>query len=43
MWMKFADYVTHGACRFLVFGSRAKAEFAHRINDTALYRFQAVT
>ena len=40
--MKFADHITHGACRFLVLGSGRQTQLAHRINDAPLHRFEAV-
>ena len=41
--MEFTNHVTHGAGRFLVLRGCAQAEFAHRVYDSALYRFQAIS
>ena len=38
----FAEHVADGARRFLVLGRCPQAEFAHRINDAALNRFEPV-
>ncbi len=39
----FTDHITDGTRRLLVLGRGAQAELAHRIDDAALHRFQAVT
>ena len=42
MRMELADHVTDGARGFLRFCTGVQTQFAHRVDDAALYRFQAV-
>jgi len=40
--VELANHVAHGACRLFGLGAGAQAQLAHRIDDPALHRFQAV-
>jgi hypothetical protein len=40
--MKLADDVAHRARRFLVLRAGGQTQFAHRIDDAPLHRFQAI-
>ncbi|MNZ60194.1 hypothetical protein D3C78_782570 [compost metagenome] len=42
MGVELAEHVTDGTRRFLVLGIGVQPQLAHRINNAALYRFQAV-
>jgi hypothetical protein len=43
VWVVFTDYVADNACRLLVSLVVIVAQLAHRIEDTPMNRFEAVT
>jgi hypothetical protein len=41
--MVFTQNISHGAGRFLMLGTRRQPKFGHRVDNTTLYWFQAIT